>query len=271
MPVPINKPKQSFEGVGAGQTATARIQCGLRIHRLMIPYSGVTLAQMTEIRIIANGQTIQRLIGADVVDSVNKFDGRNDSAGVLTIDFERFDLVTRPGRELTVIDTTNNPQIKTPITNLTVEIDIASGASNPVLGAPNAKESGAVNNPSELLKLVRTFSYDPQGAGEFHIADLPKMGAINRIIMKSSAVINNIKLERNNYTVLDRTKTINERIQSDGIRVPQAGYYIIDFTEEGYGQDWLEVAGVSDFRLKLEMAGAGHIDVMVEYLNPLDA
>lgn len=269
MPIPVNKPKNAWEGVGAGQTATARIGVGMRIHNLMIPYSGVTLAEITEIRVIANGQTIQRLIGADVVDKVNQFDAKNAANGIITINFERTGLISRAGREITAIDTTTHPKIKVPITTLSLEVDIAGTATNPVLGAPNAKELPMAKEPSELLVFKRVFGYDPQGSGEFQIADLPKTGAINRIIIKSSATINNIKVDRNNYTAFDRTKAMNELIQNDGVRVPQAGYYVIDFTEEGYGQDWLEVQGATDFRLKLDMAGAGHLDVIVEYLDTL--
>jgi hypothetical protein len=67
----LTKKMPSFEGVGAGQTATVRLPVGLRFHKLIVPYSGVTLAQMTEMRVIANGKVFQRLIGADVHDSVN--------------------------------------------------------------------------------------------------------------------------------------------------------------------------------------------------------
>ncbi|PHS23389.1 MAG: hypothetical protein COA83_09880 [Methylophaga sp.] len=271
MPVNLNRKMQAFEGVGAGQTATARLPVGLRFHNVMFAYSGVTLAQMTEIRIIANGKVIQRLIGADVLDSINRFDGRNSAAGIITIDFERFGLRTRSGSELTVIDTTAKKQgDPNKITTLSIEVDIDGAALSPVLGVPKAKQSGAISNPSNVMKHIRVFGYDPAGSGEFQISDLPKIGAINRIFLKSAATINSIKVERNGYVISDLDKAENEVNQADGVRVPQAGYYVVDFTEGGNGQDWLEVAGVQDFRLSLDMAAAGHIDVLVEYLHTLN-
>lgn len=264
----LTRKMPSFEGVAAGQTATVRLPVGLRYHKLLIPYSGVTLAQMDEIRLIANGKTVQRIIGGEVLDSMNQFDGRNAASGVLTLDFERYGLRTRSGSEFTVIDTTR--EAKDPISTLSLEIDINGAAVSPVLTAAKAIQSGAAANANPILKHVRVFGYDPAGSGDFEISDLPKMGAINRVFFKSTAGINSIKLTRDGYDVFERTKAENEAIQSDGVRVPQTNYSVVDFSEEGNGQDWLEVAGVQDLRFTLNMAAAGHIDVMVEYLNPLN-
>lgn len=271
MAVSLKRKMQAFEGVGAGQTATARLPIGLRYHDLKIPFSGATLAQINEVRIIANGKVFIRLLSAAILDSMGQFDGRSASGGILTIDFERYGLLTRQGREFTVIDTTKKKEgDPNAITSLSVEVDIDAAAVNPVLSVPKAKQSGAIATPSNIIKHLRVFGYDPAGSGEYQIADLPKVGAVNRIWLKSSATINNIEVQRNSYPVFDLTQAENEKYQTDGIRVPQAGYYVVDFTDEGNGQDWLEVQGVSDFRLILDMAAAGHIDVMVEYLMPLN-
>lgn len=262
----------SFQGVAAGQTATANLTRGLRFHGLLIPYSGVTLAQMNEIRVIANGKTIMRFTGGDTLDSINQFDGRNAASGVLTIDFERYGLRTRAGAELTVIDTTKKPDgDPNAINTLTVEIDIDAAAAAPAFGTIKAKQSGAAANSNPLLKHVRVFGKDPTGAGEFEISDLPKMGAINRIIFHSpSAVINGIKLMRDGYEVFDRTKAENEAVQSDGVRVPQSNFYVVDFSEEGNGDDYLPVKDAQELQIKLDMAGAGHVDAIVEYIDTLN-
>lgn len=264
----LTRKMPSWEGVAAGQTATIRLPVGLRFHKLITEYSGLTLADMDEIRVIANGKTIMRYNGGDVLDSINQFDGRAAANGVLTIDFERYGLRTRAGSELTVIDTTREAADQ--ISTLTVEMDINSAATAPVLRAPKAIQSGAAGGESRLLKHVRIFGYDPAGSGEYEISDLPKMGAINRVIFHSpDAAINAIKLQRDNYDVFDRTTDENEVLQADGVRVPQTGFYVVDFTEEGNSQDFLTVAGARDVRFRLDMAGAGHVDVIVEYIDRL--
>lgn len=269
----ITRKMPPFEGVGAGQRATLRLPVGLRFHKLLIPYSSLTPAQIDEIRVIANGKTIQRYTGGAVLDSINQFDGRAAAAGILTLDFERYGLRTRAGSELTVIDTTKpkDPN-QVQITTLTVEIDINSGALTPALGETKAVQSGAAANSNPLLKHVRVFGYDPAGSGDYEISDLPKMGAINRILFLSpTAVINSIKLDRDGYTVFERDQAENEVIQADGVRVPQATYYAVDFSEEGNGQDWLEVRGAQDVRFRLNMAAAGHVDAIVEYIDTIQA
>jgi hypothetical protein len=267
----ITKKMPSWEGVGAGQRATLRMPVGLRYHKLLIPYSSLTPAQIDEIRVIANGKPIMRYTGGDILDSINQFDGRAAASGVLTLDFERYGLRTRAGSELTVIDTTkpDNPN-QVQITTLTIEMDINSGATTPSLGTAKAVQSGKAANSNPLLKHVRVFGYDPAGSGDFQISDLPKMGAINRILFKSASTINSIKLERDGYVVFERDQAENEVVQSDGVRVPQSGYYAVDFTEEGNGQDWLEVRGAQDVRFTLDMAAAGHVDAIVEYIDTLN-
>ena len=124
----------SFEGVAANQTATLRLPIGFTFHQLYISYGGTfTLAQMTEIRVVANGQTIMRLDSGAVLDDYNTYEGRAAASGILCIDFDRYNLRTRAGEEFTALGT-GFPQDPTPLTTLSVEIDIG-GATNPTLSA----------------------------------------------------------------------------------------------------------------------------------------
>jgi len=262
----LTRKMPSFEGVAAGQTATARLPIGLTYNALIITYAGVTLAQLTELRLVANGKTLQRLVGGAVLDSLNQFDGRNAAAGTLTLDLERYGLRTRAGAELTSVGT-GDPKDKRRISTLSLEIDIDAGAAAPVL---SLKALQSAPRPAGVLKHVRVFGFDPSAAGDFEIADLPRMGLINRVIFTEGAAINSIKLERDGYTVFERNTAENEVIQADGVRVPQANYWAVDFSEEGNGQDALAVAGVRDLRFTLDMAGAGHVNAIVEYIAPLN-
>lgn len=261
----LTRKMPSFEGVAAGQTATMKMPIGLTYHKLLIAYSGVTLVQMNEIRLIANGKTIQRLPGGAVLDSMNKFDGRNAAGGILTLDFERYGLRTRAGSVLTAIGTGDRNDSRA-ISTLYLEIDIDGAAIGTTL---SAKAIQSPPSPSNALKQIRVFGVDPAGAGDYEISDLPRLGLINRIFFKTAAIINSVKLRRDGYDVFERDTAENDSVQSDGIRVTQGGYWVMDFSEEGNGQDALEIASVQDLRFTLDMAGAGHIDVIVEYLAPL--
>ncbi len=261
----VTRKMPSFEGVAAGQTATCRLPIGLTYNQLVLAYSGVTLAQMDEMRLIANGKTIQRWVGGSKLDAVNQFDGRNAASGVLTLDLERYGLRTRAGSELTAIGTGIKSKNGPTITTLSLEIDINAAAVAPVL---SAKAVQSEPREAGILKHVRTFGYDPAAAGEFEISDLPRLGMINRIIF-ASANINSVRLQRDGYTAFERDTAENEAIQADGVRVPQTGYWVVDWSEAGNGQDALAVAGVKDLRFTLDMAASGHVDAIVEYLAPL--
>jgi len=68
----LTRTMPSFEGVAANSTATCRLPLGLTYNQIMLAYGGTsfTPADMTEIRLVANGKPVQRWAGADL-DSVN--------------------------------------------------------------------------------------------------------------------------------------------------------------------------------------------------------
>ena len=259
----------SFEGVAAGQTATCRLPIGRTFHRLLIPYSGATLAQLNGVRVVANGETIHDLgDAAAVVDVLSQYEGRAAFSGVLVIDFDRFGMLTRQGQILTALGT-GAPNDPRPISTLSVEVDIDAAAVAPVLGPIKMIQSAA--KPNGLIKKVKKYTYNAPGAGVYEISDLPKGPIFNKVYFFSpSAVINDITVERDNFIVFERTQAENESIQTDGVRVPQSGLYVYDPTEDGYAAEGLVTAGVNDLRFKLNMAGAGVITAYVETLDTID-
>ncbi len=265
----VTRQLKSFSGVGSGQTATLDCQIGPSYHQALIAYSGVTLAQMTAIRVIANGQVIHRYLSGTQLDNHNQFQGRAAAAGILVIDFERYNLNTRAAREVTALgtgapyDAKQNP---TPITTLSIEIDIDGGASAPALSA-KAVQSGS--KPTGVIKKVKQFTPAATAAGEHQIADLPRGDLINMIRFEN-ADVSSMKVQQNNVETFVRTKAENELLQADGKRVPVAGAYVVDPTESGDGAEGLVTAGLNDLRFTATMAAAGSIPTMVEYIGGLN-
>ena len=258
----------SFEGVAAGATATLRLPIGRTYERLKVAYAGVTLAEMKEIRLVGNGKTLQRWVGAGLLDSVNQFDGMAAASGILTLNLVRHNLMTRVAIEETAIGTGVAPSKDFPVTltTLQLEIDIDAGASAPVLSCTAVQSAPRA---LALIKKVRTYNYSPAASGEFEISDLPKGDLINRVVFKS-AKIDGLRIERDNRVIFDRTKAENEQSQTDGKRTPQAGFLIYDPTEEGYGAEPMVTAGVQDLRFVLKMTGADNVQVTVEYIGPME-
>lgn len=260
----------SFEGVAANQTATLRLPIGFTYHQLYIAYGGTfTLAQMTEIRVIMNGQVVHRYAGGDLLDSYNQFQGRAAASGILCIDFDRYNLRTRAGEEVTSVGT-GFPQDPTPLTTFALEIDIG-GATGPTLEAWAVQ---SVPAPLGLIRKFRTFQgYAPSAAGDFEISDLPRGDLINQMFFGESANnIDRLRVQRDNFTVFDRTDALNTLIQNDGVRDP-ADFtgFVYDPTEAGNGAEGLVTRNVADLRFILTVSGAMSITLGVDYIGGLSA
>jgi len=270
----ITKRMPTPTGVGKGETALAKLPIGNRFHRLFLIYSGVTLAEMTEIRILANAKTIHRY-SATERDVLNQYRGLDAAAGILEIPFDRQDLLTRKGQEETAINTgSQNPNSGQIITALNLEVDVDKDA----VGTPSfqvyAEISDRIDGGPGTVLHVKKHTRSAAGAGELEIADLPfnqrtAMG-LNAVFMKPSANdISKIVVERGLYKVFERTKALNERIQTNGYRYPQAGWHAVDFTENRFGGNTLNLVGYQDFRYLLDMTGAAQLNIISEYMGQL--
>lgn len=275
----ITRPMPSFNGVGPSQTATLNMPIGLTYHSLLLSYSGITLAQMTEIRLKGNGRVLFTQSATDL-DISNRYLGMQASAGgLLSIPFDREGLITRAGQELTAIGTgapldpnqTINGQINpmfnpTPLTTLQLEIDCAAG-STPVL---SAKAIQSEPRPLGVMVKRRKFSYTVAGAGDYEVSDLPRGDLIDKILVKQSAAnVTRVVVERDNFVIFDRTAAENTFAQNDGIRKPQASWFVIDPTENGYGSEAIVTENVQDLRLRFTCSAAVTLTLYVDYLGGL--
>lgn len=258
----------SAEGVAPGQTATFRLPIGRTYNGLLLGYTGVTLAQLTEIRVVANGKVFRRYAGGGAkVDLLNVFSGLNAAAGVLPIYFDRPHMRTRDGEEFTKLGTGVTVPNETPITVLTMEVDIDAAAVDPVLTLKAIQSDPAGVG---MLAHVREFTYNAPAIGEYEIVDLPK-GLLISSMFLGSPNITKVKIERDGFVVFERDASENSVVQLDGMRVPQAGYFVYDPTELGYASEVLATAGVQDLRIIVTMSAPGPIPVTVIYVGPLGA
>lgn len=264
----------SWDGVAAGQTATLKLPIGRRYHELMIPYSGATLAQITEIRVRANAKIIHRYSATDR-DTMNKFDRRTAAGGLLIIPFDRRGLLQRDAEEETALNTGSKGKDGSEIVNLTVEADIDAAAVTPALATPRAITSDRLPGGPGTVMMVDRQTRNASGAGEYQLGDIsfgtPDRLALNRTFFKLSANdINSIRVSRGNYDIFDRTKAQNERFQTDGVRTPQASWHVYDPSEGGYGGELVQLAGYADFRYILDMSGTASLTVYSEFIGQLD-
>lgn len=257
---------------GVAGTATFKLPIGRRYHNLHLGYSGVTLGQMPEMRILANGKPFQTFSATDR-DSMNQHDGLEAAAGILVIPFDRPKLKTRAGMEDTAINTGVPDKDGRMITTFDLEIDIAAAHAGAAFTLFAEQSEAVAGGPGTMINM-RRFPVAFPGAGQFDIADLPKGSAttlgINRIWMKPTANnVTGVIIERDTRNIWERSAALNTLLLKNGEKTPQAGFFVIDRTERRFGGDPIELIGVQDFRLRTTVDGAMTNNVTVEYLGVL--
>jgi hypothetical protein len=266
----ITKRMPTPEGVTAGGQALAKMPIGNAYHDLYIEYSGVTLEQLTEIRIKLNGKVVHRY-SATERDAMNQFNGLAGADGILRIPFDRIGLKQRVGEELTLINTGSRAENGRAITSFHVEIDIAAAASAPVLELTAIQSDARPGGPGTVLHIV-PFTRSAAGAGELQVSDLPYNSPTAQLLPRiyiKTANLTKMRIERDTYSIFERKKSLNELIQTQGNRVPQSGWFNYDTTERGYGGAMTALGGVDDFRLMMDMNGAEQVKIWPEYIGTL--
>jgi len=277
----VDQKMPAAQSVVAGQTTTFRMPIGRRFHGLQFLGSGTAFApsDLSEIRVLLNNKVVQRFTGDDR-NSMNKFDGRVDAAISaaafnLIVPFDRYGILTKAGEEETAINTgSTDPNSGKVINAFSVEVDVGSGATGTLALDCYATTSealpGGPGTVPYILKSVRDYA----SAAEYDLSDIPRGGVTTQFVDKlffkpSTSTLENLRVLANSYKVFERTAALNERLQTDGIRVPQAGWYVIDRTEHGYGGDPFDVRGLDDWRVQFTTGAAMTVTQYVHYLGGL--
>lgn len=280
MPLKLTRKAPGWDGaVVGGNTVTLRLPIGLTFHQLFTEYSfqaagpvDLPLGQAVgEIRVVGNGKPLWN-VQASELDAHNKFESRAGAAnagggGILTMDFDRFNLRTRPATEFTQVGT-GVAADPTPLTTFIVEMELKAAV---ISGTLDTRMRQSESAPLGLFKKLRRFIHTFTGAGEFQIADYPKGDLINAIYWFESANnITKVRLERDNFVMFDRGSALNSRIQSDGVRTPQNSLFVYDTTEDGDGTDQLVTKGINDLRFFMTLDGAMAITSLIEFVGALE-
>lgn len=261
-----------FSGVAAGQTAVIDLPVNRRYHEIALAYAGVTLAQLNEIRVKINGQTIHRYSGVER-DAINQFDGRAAAAGILTIPFDRYNLLQRETEEAFALNCgsvgPNGAQIKT----FVIEIDILGAAAAPVMSMTATQSEPLAGGPGLILRVKKEARQLIDGLEIFDLGggvngNNQFAKAVNRVFF-ASANITGLEIRRDNFTIYDRSKALNDVKQLDGVRTAQAGYFVYDTTEKGYGAMPTLMEGFPDFRFILAASASGSMTMISELIGEL--
>lgn len=269
------------QGASSGGTAVFILPIGLSYEFLALTYVGITLAQMTNIRLQANGKPIQEFRTGTELDKLNQFDGLQAASGILMLYLNSFGMRTREAEEFTRLGTgmgfNDKPTVtdqsgKTirnplynpyPINQLTLQIDCGATPTTFTLHALQSDPA-----PTGVIRKIRRFEYTAAGT-TFELVDLPRGDLIRKLAISNPEVLQ-LEVKRDSVTVFDRKEAMNDLIQTNGIRTPLASWFIFDTSENGNAAEDLVTAGVNDLRFKITLSAAGALPLTVEYLGMLE-
>lgn len=211
-----------FFNVVADGKASLELPIGMTYHRIVLGLGGTTFTKAMITRVVCklNGKIFYDITG-DHLDKLNKYRGLADDAGFLTIDFTEPFAKTLGGMNAGRIGTAKN------VNSFTVEIDIA-GAT-----APTLESWSQISGPTEETRIngiiphPATFS----AGGKFPIT-LPHGREAAFMIQRVHffhANMTALEVKKNGLIIFEEmSSAINEFIQKEHGKVPQAGLYVYD-------------------------------------------
>lgn len=258
----------SFQSVSPGATARCEIPVGMTEHQWLLVYTGATLPQLTGIRVIIDERVIMNYASGSDLDIDCQFLGMPAAAGSVAIMFDRYGLKNRPAVEFTALGTgilspDGTGARQTP-NNMRIEVDIDAAAVAPTLEL-RLKETEA--QPAGLILHRAQTAMAAGVVGENYIQNLGLNSWLNRVIFKSFDV-SRVQLKLDQTIVWDRTEAQNSKAQADGIRVPNANLFVLDFTEDGNGDEGYVTAGHQSVVWTVWLTAAGAVPIVVESLEP---
>jgi len=222
-------------GVAASSTATFDLPLGIRYHAvyLLLGNGGTPDwdTDVTEIRIKVDGR-VQRRMTPSELDAINLINGAQygvqASDTILPIFFSEDWLRTIGGENALAWGTGG-------IASLQIEIDLGTPATPTLSGRALvddqtvAAEGGAII-PFPLGKIERWSkgNFDVTQTGEVHQTNLPKRGDY-RGLHAFSGVVDGVRVQVDNFTILDVTKAFSDAVQVSRGKTPIAGRFDILF------------------------------------------
>jgi hypothetical protein len=249
----------SLSNVEAGSTATLSIPLGLSIDRLLLSYSGVTLAQLVNPRIEINGKVVMSWKNAARLDAINQYYNRGAANGILNFWFLRPEMKTLMDQRITAIGTAD-------LQTLAFLVDIDAAAAAPVLKAWAQRSDQA---PLGLIVKTKSFPASFATSGDQAIDNLPRSGARIGAIHLFKSDVSYVVVEGNGVKIIDTSKAIAEELQIRQNRTPQTAQAThVDFLLDGdLINQALPTIGLQTLRVNPTIDTSGALDVIVEYLD----
>ncbi len=257
-----------FSNVAANSLATLDLRnlFGYTVNRLILKLGGTTFtkAMLTDMKLKINGKLIFDDTGARN-DSRMQYRGIAADAAYMTIDFSEIRSRNIFHQTLGAIDTNAG------VMSFTGEFQIGA-ATAPTLEAwaeVGPRQAGPV---SALIGKVLNFNHVINAAGKYPLS-IPygrQSGSlIKRLHMFGGGIVTEVEVKRKGLTRHESIRLVNEFLQKEYQRVPQANLYSVDFVQDGDMNQIMNAASADTMEYYVTTSGAGNVAVVAELLDPL--
>lgn len=224
---------------------------------------GLTVEHIKKLTVNVRGKPIQSFADANQLERLNYFYKRPrasqaQTATMFTLWFYRpelDDIAERKNFSLGTVD----------VDTLSIDFDIDAAAP----AASDIKVTARVSAPRPLGVITKIKQY-PQTfaqAGEQDIADIPLRGAAIAGLHCDTTLVSDLRLELDSLKVVEGTIDDLAAAYDGEIDMPNSGFKSISYLSRGTQYDALATDGVQDFRLNVNLGGAGTFPLMVEYFD----
>ncbi len=253
----VVKPLNSFNGVGFDSKASMSLPVGPTYSEIHLS-TNLTAAQIRQVSVILNGDTIIQVSGDDLV-MMEKYKGHYVEAGKFVIPFTNPNAKNQIGGQFGGLVTLAGE-------NITLEVEIGSGSGAITL------QAYSFQLPAQAVRTyvprIRTHVMQASSTGWNDFTTFPAGAAIfiRRAYFKGA--INRLKLDVDSLTLFDALTGVQAFQQKRVGRFPQDGIFIFDPTLEGYeSADVLNTGYRSEFVFRLDTAEAKPIPILVESIQ----
>lgn len=248
---------------------------GKIVNRVILTLGGTSLlkSMLTSIRIKASdGDKGGKLVFDSTgprTDSRMQYRGIAANAAFLTLDFNEIRSKTVKGQKLGSIDTRL-------VRTLSLEVEIAAALAPTLVAHAEFDEAGDYDKlydavERSLIGKVLTQTYNFAAAGTFPVK-LPYGhigGSLIKRIFYHGATVTGAEVRKNGLVIHQTTDALNDFLQGEYARVPQANIYALDFVVDGNQSYALNAAAAESMEYYATVSGAGNVIVEMELLDPL--
>lgn len=256
-----------FMNVAASSVATLQLPLGPTYERIVLKLGGTTFtkAHLTNIKCKINGKTFHEFSGSDL-DKINSYSGMFADAAFLTIDFTELFARDEIDQSLGAVATAQG------VANFTIECNIGA-ATAPTLeswseiSAPRITKDGSIPPVNKLVKFSQNFAV----AGKFNF-QLPyglSGGTVIKRVYIMAANITDLEIKKNGLVIFDASKAVNEFMQKEHKKTPQASMFVFDPIWDDNASGMLLTTDAASMEWNMTLSGAETVNVYLECIDPL--